>query len=161
MKEYRVRWLEHVQKKKQRTTHNFENKASFTLREETDKLHSQDRDGKLQVWTWGCHKPWREDQAVITRLTLHNYCSWQWNCMTHDGLCTSLAQDSSDYDVGIKHRRVAPQLSGRSAHFLHCTTSSGCIRCWCEAGRARWHKRGSGNRAITFDINEIVIRLVC
>jgi hypothetical protein len=47
MKEYRVRWLGRVQKK--RTMHNFENKASFALGEERDKLNSQDRDGKRNV----------------------------------------------------------------------------------------------------------------
>jgi len=31
------------------TMHDFENKASFTFGEERDKLHSQDRDGKLKV----------------------------------------------------------------------------------------------------------------
>ena len=100
--------------------HNFENKASFTLGEERDKLNSQDRDGKLKVLTCGFHKPRREDQAVITLLTLHSYYSWQWNCMTHDGLCTSLVQNSSDYDVGIKHRRLAlPTVRSGRSHALN------------------------------------------
>ena len=50
------------------------------------------------------------------------------------------------------------QLSGLDAHFLQWTASSGCIRCWRKAGMACCRKWGSGNRVITFDMNEIMIR---
>jgi hypothetical protein len=50
------------------------------------------------------------------------------------------------------------QLSSLGAQFLHWTTSSGCIGCWCEADKACCHERGSGHGVIAFDVNEIVIR---